>query len=123
VRNSILFDRARPGSVFYCSQRCAWEGKSTIRRASGDHPRPSGHRTLLIDGDLRRPRLHRRWHLGRRGLSSICATKILAQKPGKCGEIPELDVAPGGAAAAPRGRSHRAGLAQIVGRAYWNMTW
>jgi capsular exopolysaccharide synthesis family protein len=111
LRNSILladFDR-RLRSLLITSATPG-EGKSTTAYYLALAHAQQGHRTLLIDGDLRRPSLHRRLDLaGDVGLASVLAGQVgwreaVARPEG----LPFLEVLPAGPA------SHRA--ADVVGR-------
>lgn len=99
LRNSILladFDR-RLRSIMVTSASPA-EGKSTTAAHLVIAHAQQGRRTLLIDGDLRRPSVHRRFDIPNvQGLSNALVGDIqwrsaLIQKP----EIPNLDILPAG---------------------------
>ena len=90
LRNSILladFDR-RLRSMMVTSASPA-EGKSTIAAHLVVAHAQHGRRTLLIDGDLRRPSVHRRFDIpNARGLSNALVDEIswrsaLVQKAGR----------------------------------------
>lgn len=99
LRNSILltdFDR-RVRSILVTSASPG-EGKSTTAIHLAVSHAEQGHRTLLIDGDLRRPSVHRRFDIsGSLGLSNVLvaehAWRELLQKPGNA---PHLDILPAG---------------------------
>jgi capsular exopolysaccharide synthesis family protein len=78
LRNSILlsdFDRSLR-SLLITSAGPA-EGKSTIVANLAVAHAQQGHRTLLIDADLRRPSLHRRFQVpGTVGLSSVLLSEL-----------------------------------------------
>jgi succinoglycan biosynthesis transport protein ExoP len=99
LRNSILladFDR-RLRSIMVTSASPA-EGKSTTAAHLVIAHAQQGRRTLLIDGDLRRPSVHRRFDIPNvRGLSNALVGEIswrsaLVQKAG----VPNLDILPAG---------------------------
>lgn len=99
LRNSILladFDR-RLRSIMVTSASPA-EGKSTTAAHLVIAHAQQGRRTLLIDGDLRRPSVHRRFDIPNvRGLSNALVGELswraaLVQKPG----VPNLDILPAG---------------------------
>jgi capsular exopolysaccharide synthesis family protein len=99
LRNSILladFDR-RLRSIMITSASPA-EGKSTTAAHLVIAHAQQGRRTLLIDGDLRRPSVHRRFDIANeRGLSNALVgdtswRSALVQKVG----IPNLDILPAG---------------------------
>ncbi len=99
LRNSILltdFDR-RIRSMMVTSSGPA-EGKSTTAAHLALAHAQQGRRTLLIDGDLRRPSIHRRFDLpGLTGLSTVLTTgmpwrsAIVRQE-----SLPTLDILPAG---------------------------
>lgn len=78
LRNSILlsdFDR-RMKSLLVTSA-APGEGKSTTAAHLAVSHAEQGHRTLLIDGDLRRPSVHRRFNVpGSTGLSNVLVAEI-----------------------------------------------
>ncbi|MCS7026094.1 MAG: polysaccharide biosynthesis tyrosine autokinase [Bryobacteraceae bacterium] len=99
LRNSILlsdFDR-RLRSLLVTSASPG-EGKSTIAAHLAATHASQHHRTLLIDGDLRRPSVHKRFGLSSTlGLSNVLLSEIswreaLVKPEG----LPELDVLPAG---------------------------
>jgi succinoglycan biosynthesis transport protein ExoP len=99
LRNSILltdFDR-RIRSLLVTSSAPS-EGKSTTAANLAMAHAQQGRRTLLIDGDLRRPSIHRRFDLSATvGLSSVLTNgtpwrSVLLHKP----ELPLLDILPVG---------------------------
>jgi capsular exopolysaccharide synthesis family protein len=78
LRNSILlsdFDR-RMKSLLVTSA-APGEGKSTTAAHLALAHAEQGHRTLLIDGDLRRPSVHRRFNIpGVLGLSNVLVSEV-----------------------------------------------
>lgn len=111
LRNSILladFDR-RIRSLLITSATPG-EGKSTTAFYLALAHAEQGNRTLLIDGDLRRPSLHRRLDVaGDAGLVRVLAGEIAWREAVvRPAGLPLLDVLPAGPA------SHRA--ADMVGR-------
>lgn len=111
LRNSILladFDRC-VRSVLVTSPSPG-EGKSTIAAHLALTHAAQRQRTLLIDGDLRRPSVHRRFQMpGAIGLSSV----LLSEMPWrdavlKPAGMPDLDILPAGPP------SHQA--AELLGR-------
>ncbi len=99
LRNSILladFDR-RLRSILVTSASPG-EGKSTIAAHLAVAHAEQGHRTLLIDGDLRRPSVHRRFDVpSALGLSSVLVAELpwhaaVVRLPGLAG----LDILPAG---------------------------
>ncbi|MCW5978629.1 MAG: polysaccharide biosynthesis tyrosine autokinase [Bryobacteraceae bacterium] len=111
LRNSILladFDR-RVRSLLITSASPG-EGKSTTAFYLAIAHSQQNSRTLLIDGDLRRPSVHRRFNLpGNIGLSCALAGELhWKQALVKPEGLPNLDVLPAGPP------SHRA--ADVIGR-------
>ena len=111
LRNSILladFDRGVRSLLI--TSATPGEGKSTTALYLAIAHAQQNHRTLLIDGDLRRPSLHRRFDVpGNLGLSRALAGEIdwkeaLISPEG----LPHLEILPAGPP------SHRA--ADVVGR-------
>jgi len=99
LRNSILladFDR-RLRSLLVTSASPG-EGKSTVAAHLAVAHAEQGHRTLLIDCDLRRPSVHRRFDLpGSTGLSNILVSDLPWQQAViNIPHIPDLDVLPAG---------------------------
>jgi capsular exopolysaccharide synthesis family protein len=100
LRNSILLsdvDR-RTRSILVTSASPS-EGKSTTAAHLALTHAQQGHRTLLIDGDLRRPTVHKRFDIpsGRPGLSNV----LTGQRPWRetlisLDAIPELHILPAG---------------------------
>ncbi|MBV9158145.1 MAG: CpsD/CapB family tyrosine-protein kinase, partial [Acidobacteriaceae bacterium] len=76
---SIVFaeEQGPPPQTFVLTSAGAGEGKSTLVSNLGIAIADVGHKVLLIDADLRRPRLHEIFGLtNERGLSSILREKI-----------------------------------------------
>ncbi|HLY18070.1 MAG TPA: polysaccharide biosynthesis tyrosine autokinase [Bryobacteraceae bacterium] len=98
LRNSILltgFDR-RVRSLLVTSA-APGEGKSTIAAYLATTHAGQRRRTLLIDGDLRRPTVHKRFHLpGSMGLSNVLASELAWRDALLKAPIPELDILPAG---------------------------
>ena len=99
LRNSILltdFDR-RMRSLLITSASPG-EGKSTVAANLAATHAGQKQRTLLIDGDLRRPSVHRRFNLIRAaGLSNVLVTDLpWKQAVIKSGQLPDLDILPAG---------------------------
>ncbi len=99
LRNSILltdFDR-RVRSMLVTSASPA-EGKSTAAAHLAVSHAEQGHKTLLIDGDMRRPSVHRRFDIpGTLGLSNV----LIAEHPWRellhsPADLPNLSVLPAG---------------------------
>ena len=99
LRNSILltdFDR-RLRSLLVTSASPG-EGKSTIAAHLAASHAEQGHRTLLIDGDLRRPSVHRRFDVsGALGLSNVLVAELPWQEAViKLPNLCDLDILPAG---------------------------
>jgi capsular exopolysaccharide synthesis family protein len=99
LRNSILladFDR-RLRSLLVTSASPG-EGKSTIAAHLAVSHAQQGHRTLLIDGDMRRPSVHRRFEIPSvLGLSNVLVSELPWQDAVvKLPHLPGLDVMPAG---------------------------
>ncbi len=99
LRNSILltdFDR-RIRTLMVTSSGPA-EGKSTTAAHLALAHAQQGRRTLLIDGDLRRPSIHRRFEVASTpGLSNVLTSatpwrSVIARREG----LPTLDILPAG---------------------------
>ena len=99
LRNSILladFDRSLRSLLV--TSAVPGEGKSTIAANLAVAHARQGHRTLLIDADLRRPSVHKRLGIpGAVGLSSV----LVADSPWrdavvKLEKLPELEILPAG---------------------------
>lgn len=111
LRNSILLaDFERGIRSLLVTSATPGEGKSTTAFFLALAHAAQGHRTLLIDGDLRRPSLHRRLDLpGLRGLAHVLAGELAWNEATVAAPAqPNLDILPAGHA------PHRA--ADMVGR-------
>nr|AIW63117.1 EPS transport protein [uncultured bacterium] len=120
LRNSILltdFDR-RLRSVLVTSASPG-EGKSTIAAHLAVAHAEQGHKTLLIDGDLRRPSVHRRFEIPSvLGLSNV----LVAELPWRDAlvrleRLPELDILPAGPPSRRASDLVGRGLEQVLGEA------
>ncbi len=117
LRNSILladFDR-RLRTVMITSAAPS-EGKSTIATNLAVAHAQQGHKTLLIDGDLRRPSVHRRLDLpGAIGLSdSLTSGLPWREALSHCPDLPALDVLLAGPPSRRACDSIGSGLAAIL---------
>ncbi|MGO9095601.1 MAG: GumC family protein [Bryobacteraceae bacterium] len=99
LRNSILLaDFDRNLRSLLVTSAVPGEGKSTIAANLAVAHARQGHRTLLIDADLRRPSVHKRLGIpGAVGLSSV----LVADSPWrdavvKLEKLPELEILPAG---------------------------
>jgi capsular exopolysaccharide synthesis family protein len=117
LRNSILladFDR-RLRTVMITSAAPS-EGKSTIATNLAAAHAQQGHKTLLIDGDLRRPSVHRRLDLpGLAGLSDALTNGASWRETlSHCENAPNLDVLLAGPPSRRACDHIGVGLAQIL---------
>ncbi len=99
LRNSILladFDR-RLRSILVTSASPG-EGKSTIAAHLAVAHAEQGHKTLLIDGDLRRPSVHRRFEVASNvGLSNVLVSeKAWQEAVVRLPHLPDLEILPAG---------------------------
>ena len=101
VRTNILFMAAeRPIKNVLITSPAPQEGKTTMGISLAITMAQSGNRTLIIDADMRRPRVHKAFDLsGKSGISSailgmdplskvICKTKVENLDVLPCGPIP-----------------------------------
>jgi len=99
LRNSILLsDVDRRMRSLLVTSASPSEGKSTTAAHLALTHAEQGRRTLLIDGDLRRPSVHRRFNIpANRGLSNVltaeCAWRELLVSPEL---VPDLHILPAG---------------------------
>ncbi|MEN6535439.1 MAG: polysaccharide biosynthesis tyrosine autokinase, partial [Bryobacteraceae bacterium] len=117
LRNSILltdFDR-RLRTILVTSASPA-EGKSTVAAHLAVAHAEQGHKTLLIDGDLRRPSVHRRFGIPSvLGLSNVLVAELpwrdaLVKPQG----VAELDILPAGPPSRRASDLVGRGLAQVL---------
>lgn len=99
VRNSILLSQPEPRlRSLLITSAAPGEGKSTLSSHLAATHALHGLRTLLIDADLRRPRIHRRFGIsGSAGLSSVLMRELTwRQALSQIDGLPSLDVLPAG---------------------------
>jgi polysaccharide biosynthesis transport protein len=98
LRTNILFSGAdRPLKTLVVSSPNPREGKTTSVIYLGTTMAQSGQRVLLIDSDMRRPRLHQSTAVARQlGLSSLIVGEVDFADGIKTTEIPNLYVLPCG---------------------------
>lgn len=97
IRTNLLFmGTARPTKKLLVTSPRAGEGKTTTTIATGIVMAQAGNKVLLIDTDLRRPRLHRAFKVNRsQGLTSILVGGDIDRNVVST-EVPGLDVLPAG---------------------------
>ncbi|MGQ9635637.1 MAG: GumC family protein [Bryobacteraceae bacterium] len=110
LRNSILladFDRGLRSLMV--TSACPAEGKTTTAAHLALTHAAQGHKTLLVDGDLRRPGIHRMFGLnGTGGLSQVVLKGERWQEAlVKLEQAPNLDILPAGTGA--RRAAHQVG--------------
>ncbi|MBA2541852.1 MAG: polysaccharide biosynthesis tyrosine autokinase [Deltaproteobacteria bacterium] len=98
IRTNILFSAAdRPMKVITVSSPRPREGKTTTTIYMGTTMAQSGQRVLLIDTDLRRPRLHKSLGVSKaRGLTNLLLGDAEIDDVIKSTDIPNLYVLPCG---------------------------
>lgn len=99
LRNSILLtDFDRNVRSILVTSASPGEGKSTTAANLAIAHAEQGHRTLLIDGDLRKPSVGRRFHIhNAKGLSNVLTAELDWQEAiVKLDENPHLDILPAG---------------------------
>jgi capsular exopolysaccharide synthesis family protein len=98
IRTNIMFSGAdKPFKVLVVSSPNPREGKTTTVMYLGTTMAQSGQRVLLIDSDMRRPRLHQSTGISRtRGLSNLVLREADFDDVIKTTDIPNLFVLPCG---------------------------
>jgi capsular exopolysaccharide synthesis family protein len=98
IRANLLFmSPDRPLRTMLITSSGPREGKSATAVAAGIVMAQSGSRVLLVDTDMRRPRLHRAFGVPNdRGVSSVLVGDALLDEVLKTTEIPGLFVIPSG---------------------------
>jgi len=98
IRTNILFSSAdRPMKTITVSSPRPREGKTTSTIYMGTIMAQSGHRVLLVDTDLRRPRLHKSLGVSKnRGLTNLILGDASIDDVIKSTDIPNLFVLPCG---------------------------
>jgi capsular exopolysaccharide synthesis family protein len=98
ARTNILFDSANENhKVYQVTSPLPGDGKSTIASNLACTLAQSGKRTLLIDLDLRSPRLTARFELaGEPGMTNLLNGEVDPQTAIRSTAIPSLDVLPSG---------------------------
>ena len=99
LRNSIMLtDFDRRLRTLMVTSASPSEGKSTIATYLAAAHAQQGRRALLIDGDLRRPSLHRRFSIpNAQGLSDVLTSPLAWRAVlRRTDALPELDILPAG---------------------------
>ncbi|MCI0670942.1 MAG: polysaccharide biosynthesis tyrosine autokinase, partial [Myxococcaceae bacterium] len=98
IRTNLLFASPdRPWKTLVVTSSGPSEGKSTLAVNLGVAMAQSGHRVLLVDADLRRPRLQRVFGVpGDAGVSSLVVGEGSVEAAVRSTEVPGLFVLPSG---------------------------
>jgi capsular exopolysaccharide synthesis family protein len=98
IRTNILFmSPDRPIRTMVVTSPSPQEGKTTTAINLGVTMAEAGGRVLLIDTDMRRPRLHRSFGVGNQtGISTVIVGKATLEEAIKHTDVPNLDVLPCG---------------------------
>ncbi|MBK5291198.1 MAG: polysaccharide biosynthesis tyrosine autokinase [Acidobacteriia bacterium] len=121
LRNSILLsDVDRRIRTLLVTSASPSEGKSTTAAHLALAHAEQGRRTLLIDGDLRRPSVHRRFNIqASRGLSNVltaeCSWRELLVSPEL---VPDLHILPAGPPSRRASDLIGRGLEEVLAEAY-----
>lgn len=98
IRTNLLFmSPDKPLKTIVVTSPGPAEGKTTTAVSVAVTMAQAGNRTLLVDTDMRRPRLHRVFDLDvERGLSSVIVNEATLEQAIQKTQIPSLDVLPCG---------------------------
>jgi capsular exopolysaccharide synthesis family protein len=98
IRTNLLFmSPDRPFRTMLVTSSGPQEGKSTCVIATGIAMAQSGGRVLVVDTDMRRPRLHRAFGIpNEQGVSSVLVGDATLEEVTKSTEVPGLFVIPSG---------------------------
>jgi polysaccharide biosynthesis transport protein len=98
IRTNILFmSPDRPTRTIVVTSPSPQEGKTTTAINLGVTMAEAGGRVLIVDTDMRRPRLHRSFGVpNQTGISSVIVGKVTLQEAIKRTDVPNLDVLPCG---------------------------
>ena len=94
IRTNILFmSPDRPIRTMLITSPSPQEGKTTTAINLGVTMAEAGGRVLIIDTDMRRPRLHRSFGVGNQvGISTVIVGKATLEEAVKHTDVPNLDV-------------------------------
>ena len=94
IRTNLMFmSPGQPAKIILVTSSGPKEGKSTVSVNLSLALAQSGNRTLLIDADMRRPRLHRTFHVDNSvGLSSSILGETEVERAAQSSGITNLDV-------------------------------
>ena len=98
IRTNILFmSPDRPLKTMVVTSPSPQEGKTTTAINLGVTMAEAGSRVLIVDTDMRRPRLHRSFGVPNQvGISTVIVGKTTLQEAVKRTDVPNLDVLPCG---------------------------
>jgi succinoglycan biosynthesis transport protein ExoP len=98
IRTNILFmSPDRPLKTMVVTSPSPQEGKTTTAINLGVTMAEAGGRVLIVDTDMRRPRLHRSFGVpNQTGISSVIVGKATLEEAIKHTDVPNLDVLPCG---------------------------
>jgi polysaccharide biosynthesis transport protein len=98
IRTNILFmSPDRPTRTIVVTSPSPQEGKTTTAINLGVTMAEAGGRVLIVDTDMRRPRLHRSFGVpNQTGISSVIVGKVTLEEAIKRTDVPNLDVLPCG---------------------------
>jgi polysaccharide biosynthesis transport protein len=98
IRTNILFmSPDRPLKIMVVTSPSPQEGKTTTAINLGVTMAEAGGRVLIVDTDMRRPRLHRSFGVpNQTGISSVIVGKATLEEAIKRTDVPNLDVLPCG---------------------------
>jgi polysaccharide biosynthesis transport protein len=94
IRTNILFmSPDRPLKIMVVTSPSPQEGKTTTAINLGVTMAEAGGRVLIVDTDMRRPRLHRSFGVpNQTGISSVIVGKVTLEEAIKRTDVPNLDV-------------------------------
>ncbi len=98
IRTNILFmSPDRPLKTMVVTSPSPQEGKTTTAINLGVTMAEAGSRVLIVDTDMRRPRLHRSFAVpNQTGISTVIVGKVKLEEAIKRTDVPNLDVLPCG---------------------------